>query len=248
MSIGGDGDAADDFAADVAAPDADDQAGGGDMSAGEEQIIDILTQLKQEFQDIVQSHGGEGDSEEPAEPAFGDDDDSAPADDEDDSEDKESMGQPMREYVETVGNDWHKNSMKSPGPVGSGRGDKAGQATETNTKSPGLQNPKGRPTTTASAKNIAQGGTGVGEMSGTSPNADKGSRGLVGGTKGEFTKGVEKNLSSSSKSSFGNGSSLNKVPHGNKTGEGAPVGSGSGDKAGQTGGNTNTRSPVDRKF
>lgn len=248
MSIGGDGDAGDDLPADVAAPGADDQAAGGDMSAGEEQIIDILTQLKQEFQDIVQSHGGEVDSEEPAEPAFGDDDDSAPADDEDDGDDKESMGQPMREYVETVGNDWHKNSMKSPGPVGSGRGDKAGQATETNTKSPGLQNPKGRPTTTASAKNITQGGTGVGEMSGTSPNADKGSRGLVGSTKGEFTKGVEKNLSSSSKSSFGNGSSLNKVPHGNKTGEGAPVGSGSGDKAGQTGGNTNTRSPVDRKF
>ena len=249
MSIGGDGDASDDFSADVAAPDDDNQAAGGDMSAGEEQIIDILTQLKQEFQDIVQSHGSEG---EPAEPTFGDDD-SAPADDDsqDDDEDKpdaESMGQPMREYVETVGNDWHKNSMKSPGPVGSGRGDKAGQATETNTKSPGLQNPKGRPTTTASAKNIAQGGTGVGEMSGTSPNADKGSRGLVGSTKGEFTKGVEKNLSSSSKSSFGNGSSLNKVPQGNKTGEGAPVGSGSGDKAGQTGGNTNTRSPVDRKF
>ena len=248
MSIGGDNDAGDDFSADVASHGDDDQ-GGGEMSSGEEQIIDILQQLKSEFEDIVaQNGGGAGGDDTSAEPSFGSDDSDDDSEEEPEEEpEEESMGQPMREYVENVGMNWEKgNTMKTPGPVGSGKGDLAGQATETNTRSP-VSSAKGKLSTTASAHNITQAGKGVGEMSGTSPNADKGSRGLVGSTKGEFTKGVQKNLSGSSKSSFGNGSALNTVPHGNKTGEGQPVGAGKGDKAGQTGGNTNTRSPADRK-
>jgi hypothetical protein len=139
----------------------------------------------------------------------------------------------VREYRETVGNDWHKNSMKSAGPVGSGTGDKAGQATVTNTRSP-VSSGKGKPSTGATAHNIAQGDTGVGENTGTSPNGKTG--GLVGGVKGQFTKGVEKNIASSSKTSMKSGSDTSKqgsgYPGNNKAP--GPVGSGTGDKAGQT--------------
>jgi hypothetical protein len=244
MSIGGENDPADSMIDKVSAPEmSDDEGGEGDVSAGEEQILDVLQQLKAEFDSIVQSKGAGDDTDSDdsddtsAEPSFGDDEEET--EEEPEEEPEESMGTPMREYVENVGMNWEKNAMKTPGPVGSGKGDLAGQATETSTKSVGLQNPKGRMTSTANAKNIAQGGKGVGEMSGTSPN------GKVGGF-----------LSSPKEDNAGNGNvpggkmgvkNLSKVPHGNKTGEGQPVGAGKGDKAGQTGGNTNTRSPADRR-
>jgi hypothetical protein len=80
------------------------------------------------------------------------------------------MGERMitREYVEKV-SDGHGVEKK-------GRGEDSG----TNTKSVGLQNPKGRPTTTASAHNILGGKGGEAGI--------KGGEGLVGGQKGEFTK------------------------------------------------------------
>ena len=132
--------------------------------------------------------------------------------------------------------------MKSPGPVGGGKGDLAGQATETNHQSI-VSSGKGKPSTGATAHNILSGGKGVGEMSGTSPNADKGSRGLVGNTKGEFTKGVTKNKTGSSKTAMPDGAALSKVAGGKASGEGQGWGSGKGDKAGQTGG-VNTTSPL----
>ena len=251
MSIGGGNDAGDNFMKGVEEPTDDHASAGGDVSAGEEQILDILAQLKMEFDDIVNKGTGgddataepefdDGDDDTSDEPPFGKKDGEDSEDDEDDDEDddqEESMGSPMREYVERVGNDWEKNSMKTPGPVGSGKGDLAGQATETNHQSI-VASGKGKPTTGATASNIlGSKKAGEGSNTGTSPNADKGSRGLVGKTQGEFTKGVEKNKSSSSKSSFGNGSALNKqgsgYPGNNKAP--GPVGSGSGDKAGQTG-------------
>jgi len=262
------GDAADDMMGDVGADDemgglggaddmgGDDEFGGDELGSGgtdEERIEDLedaLAELKAEFEALMADEKDEpahNDGEE--DPDFGGEDDGEEADDED--EEDEMMGMEstqVREYVEKVGNDWEKNSMKSPRPVGSGTGDKAGQATETSTKSVGLQNPKGRPTTTASAHNLVNGGTGVGEMSGTSPNADRGSRGLVGNTKGEFTNGVTTNKNGSTTGV----KKLSKVTQGHgaekkgQTAEFQGVGANTGGPAGQTG-SGNTRSPADRR-
>ena len=259
LEIGGD--QADDMVSDIGDADAmDDMDDGGDMAgdigddAGEgseeERISDLedaLEELKAEFEALMADEQNEpehSDGEE--DPEFGDEEDSdddEEASDEEGEEDDEMMGKPAfegrqvtREYREKVGNDWDKNSMKTPGPVGSGKGELAGQTSVSDTKSP-VSSAKGRPTTGATAHNIlGNGGKTEGTNTGTSPNADKGSRGLVGATKGEFTKGVEKNISSSASSSMKSGSTTSKqgsgYPGNNKSA--GPVGSGTGDKAGQT--------------
>lgn len=234
------GDETDDMMGDVEDPEAmggDDMGdmGGEDEPATKDDVMDLkdaLDQLTAEFEALM---GGEGaGDEEDGEESDMDFDSEEDGEEADDEEADESMG--LREYRETVGNDWHKNSMKSPGPVGSGTGDKAGQASETSTKSVGLQNPKGRPQTGATAHNILGGAgkTAEGTNTGTSPNGKTG--GLVGGVKGQFTKGVEKNISSSSKTGMKSGSDTSKqgsgYPGNNKSA--GPVGSGTGDKAGQT--------------
>ena len=58
MSIGGDNDPADSLPADVQDPAGDE----GEVSSGEEQILDILSQLKSEFENIVAKNGGAGDT------------------------------------------------------------------------------------------------------------------------------------------------------------------------------------------
>ena len=245
----------------------DDMAGdlGGEGGSTEDRIDDLedaLEELKAEFEALMADEQGEpehNDGED--DPDFGGDDEEG--DDEEDEgnpfggdegeDDEEDEGmfesrQRVREYRDTVGNDWDKNSMKTPGPVGSGKGDKAGQTEVSNLKSP-VSSGKGKPTTGASAHNILANTKGVGEMSGTSPNADKGSRGLVGNTKGEFTKGVEKNISNKATSSMKSGSALGKVAGGHGAekkgsgGEGQGWGAGTGGKTGQTG-SVNTRSPL----
>jgi hypothetical protein len=266
------GDPADDLVGAVSADDeeGDDEFGGdGDMDfddngeiddheaehgSEEERIEDLedaLEELKAEFEKLM---AGE-DHEEEKFPGIHGDEEGEEDDEEgeeDDEEDEGMMGMEnsqVREYVERVGNDWEKgSSMKTPGPVGGGKGDLAGQATETNHQSI-VSSGKGKPSTGATAHNILQAGKGVGEMSGTSPNADKGSRGLVGSTKGEYTKGVTKNKTSSSKTAMPDGAALSKVSGGHgaekkgASGEGHGWGSGKGDKAGQTGG-VNTTSPL----
>ena len=211
-----------------------------------EDLEDALEELKAEFEKLM---AGEKDEPEHADMFGGDDDgeeDGEDDDEEGEDDEDEMMGMEstqVREYVEKVGNDWEKgSSMKTPGPVGGGKGDLAGQASETNHQSI-VSSGKGKPSTGATAHNILGGGTGVGEMSGTSPNADKGSRGLVGNTKGEFTKGVTKNKTGSSKTAMPDGAALSKVSGGKAGGEGQGWGSGKGDKAGQTGG-VNTTSPL----
>jgi hypothetical protein len=231
------GDAADDFGADIEDPEAmggDEQEMGDGEPASKADVLDLkdaLEELTREFEALISGDEGddeEGDDEEGDEEA----DDETQFDSEEDDKDEESMGF-VREYRETVGNDWHKNSMKSPGPVGSGTGDKAGQTSVDGGKSP-VSSGKGKPTTGASAHNILQGGTGEGENTGTNPNGKTG--GLVGGVKGQFTKGVEKNIAASSKTGMKSGSAMNRqgsgYPGNNKTP--GPVGSGTGDKAGQT--------------
>jgi len=277
LEIGGD--PTDAMAHDIGAPGADmgddgmgddefggdDMAGdiGGDEGSTEERIDDLedaLEQLKAEFEALMadeehepEHHDGvddpdfgDEDGEEDGEEFGGEEDDSEEDDDED--EGMFESRQRVREYRDTVGNDWEKNSMKTPGPIGSGKGDKAGQTDVSNTPSP-VSSGKGKPTTGANAHNILQNTKGVGEMSGTSPNMDKGSRGLVGATKGEYTKGVEKNISNKATSSMKSGAALSKVSGGHGAekkgtgGEGQGWGAGTGGKSGQTG-SVNTKSPL----
>lgn len=184
LEIGGD--AGDDF---VSAVSDDDAMGGMDDMSGEEdgmdgdlgaegggseeqRISDLeseLEQLKAEFEQLMS--GEEADDTEGD--MFGDEEgseeDGEEADDEeaDDEEGEEDENEFMREYVEMV-KDGHGADKK-------GRAESAD-----NTRSVGLQNPKGRPTTTASAHNILGGKGGEAGI--------KGGEGLVGGQKGEFTK------------------------------------------------------------
>jgi hypothetical protein len=253
LEIGGD--ETDDMVGDMSDADAMDGDFGGEMDGDlgaegegseEERITDLedaLEELKAEFEALMAGEENEPEHDDMfgGDDTDGEEDDGEEADDEEADDEDESMGymegrQVTREYRETVGNDWDKNSQKTAGPIGSGKGELAGQTSVSDTKSP-VSSAKGRPTTGATAHNIlGSKATGEGTNTGTSPNADKGSRGLVGSTKGEFTKSVEKNISSNSKAGMKSGSTTSKqgsgYPGNNKTA--GPVGSGTGDKAGQT--------------
>lgn len=159
----------DDIGGDEMDGDLGDEGGGSD----EQRISDLeseLEQLKAEFEQLMAGEEAEPEHDD----MFGGDeeggeDDGEEADDEeaDDEEADDEEGEFMREYVEMV-KDGHG-------------ADKKGRAeTADNTRSVGLQNPKGRPTTTASAHNILGGKGGEAGI--------KGGEGLVGGQKGEFTK------------------------------------------------------------
>jgi hypothetical protein len=182
LEIGGD--SGDDFVSAVSDKDAmggmDDMGGNdsmdgdlGDEGGGsdEQRISDLeseLEQLKAEFEQLMA-----GEEDEPEhDDMFGgsdsdEDDEEEPEEEPEEDDDEESKEQYMREYVEMV-KDGHGADKK-------GRAESAD-----NTRSVGLQNPKGRPTTTASAHNILGGKGGEAGI--------KGGEGLVGGQKGEFTK------------------------------------------------------------
>ena len=254
-------DETDDLAGDVqddeftAAVDGEDDFGGeeGGAPATKDDVQDLedaLEELKAEFEALLAQEEGEGhdvdaihdageeEGEEEADDEFGGEEEEADDEEEETvAEGKKSAGQTMREYIEKVA-----QTMTDGEGVGSGRGDLAGQTGHDSGKSP-VSSGAGKPTSGATAKNIAQGGKGVGEMSGTSPNADKGSRGLVGNTKGEFTKAGTKNVASSANAKKPDGAKLSSVSKpGNKefAGVGAATG---GDKAGQTG-SGDTNSPI----
>jgi hypothetical protein len=240
LEIGGD--ATDDFMSGVADDSMDGDVGSddgmddmgdmdGDLGAEgegseEERISDLedaLEELKAEFEALMAGEEEEpehddmfGGDEEGDEEGDMDDEEGDIDDEEGDEETKEGR-MFTREYVEKVA-DGHGVEKK-------GKAEAAD-----NTRSP-VSSAKGRPTTSATAHNIL-GGKGGNEA------GIKGGEGLVGSVKGQFTKGVEKNISGSSKSSFGNGSALSKNAAGHgaerKGGTPGPVGSGSGDKAGQT--------------
>ncbi len=234
------GDAGDSFAAGIEDPEAmgGDEMGGDEEPASKADVMDLkdaLEELTREFEALVNGEesddmdmGADDSDDEESDDEESDDDESDDESDDEESDDDESMG--LREYRETVGNDWHKNSMKSPGPVGSGKGELAGQTSVDGGKSP-VASGKGKPTTGATAHNIlGDSKTGEGTNTGTTPNGKTG--GLVGGVKGEFTKGVEKNIASKSTAGMQSGSKLNKVSQNSKNP--GPVGSGKGELAGQT--------------
>jgi len=228
--MSGSGDATDEFGSDI----------GGDEMDGEEDpesqedsaIMDIKTaiqELEAAFAELEQaqggeaSHGGFGGEEEPE----------MGMDDEDEGM---MMGKPAfegrritREYTEKVGNDWDKSgSQKSQGQyLGAGTGEKDGAPVEG--RSP-ISSGKGKPSTGAHAGNILKVSHEGGTPTGTSP----------AGKAGGF-------LSAAKDMGTGNGNvpggkmgvknlSAVKGGHGaEKKGSGpGPVGSGTGDKAGQT--------------
>jgi len=229
------GDATDKFGKDIGADDEEDDEmdmGMDDESSEETAIMDIksaIEELEAAFAELEHAKGGGSDmgfgSDE--EPMDGGDDMMGGSDD--------MMGKPAfegrrvtREYVEKVGNDWEKNSQKSQGQyVGSGSGDKDGSPVEG--RSP-IASGKNKPgPANVNGKNLVQGSTEGQNNTGTSP--------------GKVNKGITPEKSE--KFASGNGNvpggkmgvkNLSKVgsgyPGNNKTP--GPVGSGSGDKAGQT--------------
>ena len=243
LEIGGD--AGDDFASDVADADAMGGEMGGDDEMGmdgdlgsegegseEQRISDLeteLEQLKAEFEALMADEAGEPEHNDGEnDPDFGGMDDDEESDDEEGDEEgdeEEADEQFMREYVETV--------SAGHGADKKGKGEEGG----VNTKSVGLQNPKGRPTTTASAHNILGGKA--------TETPIKGGEGLVGGVKGEFTKDHLNKPGGYKGDAFSKNSAGHGAEGKSQRGEGRPVGAATGGKAAQTGA-VNTKSPADR--
>jgi hypothetical protein len=234
---------------DDAEPGMDGDLGGMGGGSLEDKVFDLEAEFEKLQADFAALKGDEKSEPEHSDgeddPEFGpsDDDEGGDEDGEDGDEEKENMYSERmltREYVEKVGNDWdNKSSMRTPGPVGSGSGDKAGQ-TSVDGKRSVVSSASGRPTTKASAHNILQGGVGEGNNTGTSPNGKTG--GLVGNVKGEFTNGGTHNVNNV-KSGVKTLKGQTGWPNNNKSA--GPVGSGSGDKAGQTS-VTGTKSILDK--
>jgi hypothetical protein len=215
------GDATDEFGSEITG---DEEAEGGEDSA----IFDIknaIADLEAAFAELEAAQGGEQD-DMGMDSEFDDQEMDEP---EDDSMMGFQEGRRMtREYVEKVGNDWEKNSQKGQGQyVGANTGE--GMPAPLEGRSP-VSSGKGKPTTGANANNIAKSNTGEGAMDGTSPNAK------VGG----FLKSPQEIKSGNQNVPGGKVSvkGLSKVAGGHgaeKKGSGpGPVGSGTGDKAGQT--------------
>lgn len=223
------GDAADAVPDEVGAPEGEEDGEMGDESApatkGDVQDLeDALEDLKAEFERLMNGEEGEEGGEEGDE--MGDDEEGDEEGDDDSAEEEEDESanpfegrQMTREYRETIGK-----------PYGSGNGISNKNEQGDGRPGPVNQNPKDRPSSGATAKNIAQGGTGA--------EGIKGGEGLVGGVKGEFTKGVQKNIASSASAGMKSGSSL----------EGKGKAYGAGGAATSETGAGNTKSVVDHKI
>jgi hypothetical protein len=205
---GEEGDAADELGAEIGSDDSEE---GGEDSAMMD-IKNAIQELEAAFAELEQAQGGEMGDEMGGE--FGDEEGG-------EEDEMEMMG--LREYREKVGNDWEKNSQKGQGQLaGAGTGDKEGSPTEG--KSP-ISSGKGKPTTGATAKNLNQGNVEGQSNTGTSPG--KVNKGITP-EKGEKFAGGLHNVDGA-KSGV---KTLSKVAQNSKTP--GPVGSGTGDKAGQT--------------
>jgi len=225
---GEEGDATDDFGSDIEA-DMDHEEGGEEQAMFD--IKNAIEELEAAFAELEAAQGGEMGDE------FGDEEGDEEFGDEEMGDEDEELemgmfeGRRLREYREAVsdGHGAEKKGAAEGGIVGANTGEK--MPSGTNTKSI-VSSGKGKPTTGADAKNIL-GKSATAAEDGTSPHGKVG--GLVK-SGGQFTKGVEKNISSSSKASMKDGAALNRqgsgYPGNNKTP--GPVGSGTGDKAGQT--------------
>ena len=215
-----------DFGAEIGATDdeMDGAEGGGEDSA----IFDIknaIADLEAAFAELEASQGGDMGGDE-----F---DDQGGMDGE---EEPMKMGfqegrRMTREYTEKVGNDWEKNSQKAQGQyLGAGTGEKDGAPVEG--RSP-ISSGAGKP---VGGKNVGAGNIVRGDTEGQSNTGDrpaKTNKGINPESSEKFAKGIH-NVDGA-KSGVKTLSNV-KGGHGSeKKGAGpGPVGSGTGDKAGQT--------------
>jgi len=143
---------------------------------------------------------------------FGSDDDTS--DDEEDDSDQKAEEAFMREYREVVGK-----------PYAGGKVAGKTEASGANTKSVGLQNPKRMSDGKVSAGNIVQNATGEDRKPGVGGVLKSGGKFVGGGT--HNVDGVKSGIKTVKKVPAGHGAEK-------KGGSAGPVGSGKGDKAGQT--------------
>lgn len=226
------GDATDDMLGDVEVDDEEEMGDEEGEEGGEDKaIFDIknaIADLEAAFADLEQSQ----ESEE-SDMDMGDEEDDMDMGDETSAD--EMVGfmegrRVTREYVEKVGNDWEKNSQKGQGQsVGSGSGEKDGAPVEG--KSP-IASGKNKPGPAGvGAGNIAQGAAEGQSNTGTSPG--KVNHGITSKSGEEMGKGQgnvpggKMGVKNLSKVAGGHGAEK-------KGGGAGPVGSGTGDKAGQT--------------
>jgi hypothetical protein len=210
---------------------ADDLEGDIEMDGGEggddEAMFDIknaIAELEAAFEKLEAAQGGDMGAE------FGDE-----TGDMGDEEDDIKMGmyegrRITREYREKVGNDWEKNSMKTQGQyVGAGTGDKEGAPVEGRSPIASGANKPGP--AGVNAKNLNQSAHEGGTPTGTSPG--KVNKGINPESGEKFASGIH---NVDGKKSGVKTLSNVKGGHGaEKKGAGpGPVGSGTGDKAGQT--------------
>jgi len=220
------GDATDDLGMDTMDDEMDGEEGGEEQAMFD--IKNAIEELEAAFAELEAAQGGEMGDEEFGDEEFGDEE---MGDEDEELEMGMFEGRRLREYREAVsaGHGAEKKGAAEGGIAGANTGEK--MPSGTNTKSI-VSSGKGKPTTGADAKNIL-GKSATTQEDGTTPHGKVG--GLVK-SGGQFTKGVEKNISSSSKASMKDGAALNRqgsgYPGNNKTA--GPVGSGTGDKAGQT--------------
>lgn len=226
----------DDFGDDIGATDDEEGSESGDEAGGEDAedaaIFDIknaIAELEAAFAELEAAQG----SEEPHD-EFDDEGEMGG----DDMGGEEPMGKPAfegrrmtREYTEKVGNDWEKNSQKAQGQyLGAGTGEKDGSPVEG--KSP-ISSGAGKP---VGGKNVGAGNIVRGDTEGQSNTGDrpaKVNKGINPESSEKFARGIH-NVDGA-KSGVKTLSNV-KGGHGaEKKGAGpGPVGSGTGDKAGQT--------------
>lgn len=257
--IGGEGDemptqdASDDMLGDVEDDDMGDDDMGGDMDdmgddmgddssapATKADIQDIKMDIDQDFAEIKAAFqqmidgtspddemGGEFGDDDMGDDEFGDeeddmgdeeddmgDDDMGDDDMGDDEKEKTAEEAFMREYREVVGK-----------PYAGGKVASKSEASGANTKSVGLQNPSRFSDGKVSAGNIAQSATGVDKKPGVGGVLKSGGKFTDGGT--HNVDGVKSGIRTVKKVPAGHGAEK-------KGGSAGPVGSGKGDKAGQT--------------
>jgi hypothetical protein len=221
------GDATDDLGGDIGAMD-DEPEMGGEEGSEEQAIFDIknaIAELEAAFAELEQAQGGEmGAGDE-----FGDEEGEEDGDEMMGSQAFESRR--LREYSETVsaGHGADKKGAAEGGIAGANTGDS--MPSGTNTKSP-ISSGKGKPTTGATAGNIL-GDQKVGKGTNTGERPDSLNKGIAQVAGEKFASGL--NNVDGKKSGV---KTLGKVANGHgaeKKGAGpGPVGSGTGDKAGQT--------------
>jgi hypothetical protein len=218
-----------DFGADIGATD--DEMDGAEGGTEDSAIFDIknaIADLEAAFAELEASQGGDMGGDE-----F---DDEGGMDDMGGEEEPMKMGfqegrRMTREYTEKVGNDWEKNSQKAQGQyLGAGTGEKDGAPVEG--RSP-ISSGSGKP---VGGKNVGAGNIVRGDTEGQSNTGDrpaKTNKGINPESSEKFAKGIH-NVDGA-KSGVKTLSNV-KGGHGaEKKGAGpGPVGSGTGDKAGQT--------------